>query len=188
MHIAKGVFENTISTLLDMPGKIKDGLSACKDLQKLGIRSQLSITYPASFTLTLEEKRAFYKCLRGVRVPTGFSSNIKNLFSMSDLKMIGYNTHDCHMMLSLFLTIAIRVVNQPYVKMVITRMCHFNGISKKVIDTGDLEQLCKQMRETMCQLDMCFPLLFRYDRALYDSHSSLDICPWSCVHTSHVSL
>jgi hypothetical protein len=116
---------------------------------------------PASFTLTLEEKKAFCRCLQGVRVPTGFSSNIKNLISMSDLKMSDCNTHECQMMLSLFLAIAIRGVNQPYVKMVITRMCRFfNGISKKVIDIDDLEQLRKQMRETMCQLEMCFPLSF----------------------------
>jgi hypothetical protein len=96
-----------------------------------------------------------------VRVSIGFSSDIKNLISMSELKMTDYNTHDCHMMLSLFLAIAIRVINQPYVKMVITWMCHlFNGISKKVIDTDDLEQLRKQMRKTMCQLEICFPLSF----------------------------
>jgi hypothetical protein len=80
---------------------------------------------------------------------------------MSELKMTRYNTHDCQMILLLFLAIAIQVVNQPYVKMVITRMCHFfNGKSKKVIDTDDLEQLRKQMRETMCQLEMCFPSPF----------------------------
>jgi hypothetical protein len=32
MHIEKGVFESTIGLLLDIPSKIKDGLSACKDL------------------------------------------------------------------------------------------------------------------------------------------------------------
>jgi hypothetical protein len=41
MHIMKGVFESIISTLLDIPGKTKDVLRACKDLQKLEIRSQL---------------------------------------------------------------------------------------------------------------------------------------------------
>jgi hypothetical protein len=96
-----------------------------------------------------------------VRVPTSFLSNIKNHISVSELKMTGYNTHDCHMMLLLFLAITIRVVNKLYIKMVITRMFHFfNGISKKVIDTDDLEQLCKHMRETMCQVEMCFPLSF----------------------------
>jgi hypothetical protein len=94
-------------------------------------------------------------------VSTGFSSNIKNLVSMSELKMSGYNTHDCHTMLLLFLAIAIRVVNHPYLKMVITRICHFfNAISKKVIDVSELDELHKEIRVTMCQLEMCFPPLF----------------------------
>jgi hypothetical protein len=39
-------------------------------------------------------------------------------------------------------------------------MSLFNVISKKVIRTDDLEQLHKQMKETMCQLEMCFLLSF----------------------------
>jgi hypothetical protein len=35
MHVEKGVFESTISFLLDIPGKTKDGFSARKDLQAL---------------------------------------------------------------------------------------------------------------------------------------------------------
>jgi hypothetical protein len=102
--------------------KTKDGPSAHQDLQKLGIKPQLhprerpNVEYylpPASIILTHEVKKAFCWCLRGVRVPTSFSSNIKNLVSMSDLKKIGYKTHDCHTMLLLFLAIAIKVVNQP---------------------------------------------------------------------------
>jgi hypothetical protein len=70
---------------------------------------------------------------------------------MSELKVCGYNTHDCHTMLSLFLSIAIRIVKHPYLKMVITHMCHFfNAISKKVIDVVELDEICKVMRVTMC--------------------------------------
>jgi hypothetical protein len=80
---------------------------------------------------------------------------------MSELKMSGYNTHDCHTMLSLFIAIVIRAVNHPYLKMVITRMCHFfNAISEKVIDISELDDLCKEKRVTMCQLKMCFPQSF----------------------------
>jgi hypothetical protein len=80
---------------------------------------------------------------------------------MSELNMSGYNTHDCHTMMSLFLAIAIKAVNHPYLKMVITRMCHFfNAISKKVIDISELDELCKEIRVTMCQLEMCFPPSF----------------------------
>jgi hypothetical protein len=170
MHIVKGVFESIIGLLLDIPGKTNDGLSARKDLQTLGIREELHPQVrpnrkvylpPGSYTLTTEERRAICKCLHEIRVPTGFSSNIKNLVSMLELRMSGYNTHDCHTMLSLFFSIAIRAINHPYVKMVITRMCHFfNAISKKVIDPIELDEPRKEMRVTMCQLKMCFPPSF----------------------------
>jgi hypothetical protein len=160
MHVEKGVSESTLSLLLDNPSKTKGGLSAHKDLQALEIREELhpqerpngkAYLPPASYTLRTEEKRAIFKCLHGIRVPIGFSTNIKNLVSMLELKMSGYNTHDCHTMLSLFLAIAIRAVNHPYLKMVITHMCHFcNAISKKVIDVSELDELHKDIRVTMC--------------------------------------
>jgi hypothetical protein len=144
--------------------------SALVRLQALGIREEIQpqkrpngkgYLPPASYTLTNEEKRAICKCLHGIRVPTGFSTNIKNLVSMSKLKVSGYNTRVCHTMLSLFLAIAIRAVNHPYLKMVITCMCHFfNAISKKVIDVFELDEIRKEMRVTMCQLEMCFPPSF----------------------------
>jgi hypothetical protein len=143
MHVTKGVFESTTGLLLDFPSKMKDGVNSHKDLQVLRIREELhpqerlngKVYLPlASYTLTNEKKRAICKCLHEIKVPIGFSTNIKNLVWMSELKVSGYNTHNCLTMLSLFLAIAIRAVNHPYLKMVITRMCHFfNAISKKVI-------------------------------------------------------
>jgi hypothetical protein len=170
MHVIKGVFGSTIGLLLDIPGKTNDGLNTHKDLQVLGIREELHpqerlnkkvYLPPASYTLTNEEKRAICKCLRGIRVPTGFSTNIKNLVSMPELNVSGYNIHDCLTMLSLFLAIAIRAVNHPYLKMLITCMLHFfNAISKKVIDVVELDEIRKEVRVTMCQLEMCFPPSF----------------------------
>jgi hypothetical protein len=155
IHVTNGVFESTIDLLLDIAGKTKDGFNARKDVQVFGIREELhpeersngNVCLPlASYTLTNEEKRAICMCLRRIRVPTGFSTNIKNLVSMSELKVSGYNTHDCHTMLSLFLAIAIRAINYPYLKMVIMRMCHFfNAISKKVIDVVELDGIRKKM-------------------------------------------
>jgi hypothetical protein len=153
MHVEKGVFESTISLLLGIPSKTKDVLSARKDLQALEIREELhpqerpngkAYLPPASYTLTIKEKRVICRCLHRIRVPIGFSTNIKNLVSMSELKMSSYNTHDCYIMLSLFLAIAIRAVNHPYLKMVITCICHFfKAISKKVIDISELDELRK---------------------------------------------
>jgi hypothetical protein len=155
MHVTKGVFKNTIGLLLDITGKTKDGLNVYNDLQVFGVREELHpqeipngkfYLPPVNYTFTNEEKRAICKCLHGIRVPTGFSTNIKNLVSMSELKVSDYNTHDCHTMLLLFLAIAIRAVNHPYLKMVITRLCHFfNTISKKVIDVVELDEIHKEM-------------------------------------------
>jgi hypothetical protein len=166
----KGVFESTICLLLDIPSETKDGLSIHKDLQALKIREELhpqerlnrkADLPPASYTLTTEEKRASCKCLHGIRVSTRFSTNIKNLVSISELKMSGYNTHDCHTILSLCLAIAIRVVSHPYLKMVITHKCDFfNAISKKVIEVSELDEVRKEIRVTRCQLEMCFPPSF----------------------------
>jgi hypothetical protein len=41
MHVEKDVFESTISLLLDIIGKTKDGLHAYKKHQALGIREEL---------------------------------------------------------------------------------------------------------------------------------------------------
>jgi hypothetical protein len=170
MHVGKGFFESTISLLFNISSKTKNGFSARKDLQALERREELhpqerpngrAYLPPGSYTCIAEEKRTICKCLHGIRVPTGFSTNIKNLVSMSELKMSGYNTHDYHTILSLFLAIAIKAVNYPYLKMVITHMCHFfNAISKKVIDVSELDELHKEIRVTMYRLEMCFPPSF----------------------------
>ena len=78
-----------------------------------------------SYNLTRDEKRVVCQWHRGVKVPIGFSSNIKSLVSMKDLTLTNFNTHDCHVMLTVFLPIVIRAISPEYVKMVITRMSYF---------------------------------------------------------------
>jgi hypothetical protein len=75
MHVTKIVFENNIGTLLDMPRKMKDGLKSCNDLVQFGLRPELHPMLktngnhyipPASYSLTVEEKKAICQCLCGV--------------------------------------------------------------------------------------------------------------------------
>jgi hypothetical protein len=198
MHITKGVFKSTTNLLLDITSKTKDGLNPSKDLQALRIREELHpqersngkiCLPPTSYTFTSEEKRAICKCLHGIRVPIGFSTNIKNMISMSELKLSDYNDHDCHTMLSLFLAIAIRAVNHPYLKMVITRMCHFfNDISKKVIDVVELDEIRKEMQLTMCQLEMCFPPSFFDTMEYYMLHLADQVFVLGPMYMHHMYL
>src|SRR5438128_10725145 len=176
MHVEKNVCDSILGILLDIKGKTKEGLKSRKDFVDLNIRHEL---HPeerangryhlptASYNLTTDEKKAICKCLRGVRVPTGYSSNIKNLVSMKDLKLVGMKSHDYHVMMTQMLPIAIRCIKPDYVKLAVTRLCHFfNTIAHKVIDPAELSALIIEIAETLCLLEMVF-LLSLFDMIVH---------------------
>jgi hypothetical protein len=75
--------------------------------------------------------------------------------------MSGYNSHNCHMMMMVFLAIAIRAIKLMRIKVLITCLCYFfNIVSQKVIGHKELDDLKAYMVETMCMLEMCFPPFF----------------------------
>ena len=65
---------------------------------------------PASFNLTHDKKKAMFESLRGIRVPSHFSSNLRKQVSMKDLSLCGYNCHDYLVVLMVFLPITIREI------------------------------------------------------------------------------
>jgi hypothetical protein len=94
----------------------------------------------------------------GVRVSIVFSSNISKLVLVKDLSKFDYNSHDCHMMMIIFLTIAIRVIKPMRIKVLITCLCYFfNTVLQKMIDHKVLDDLKAYIIETMCMFEMCFP-------------------------------
>jgi hypothetical protein len=69
---------------------------------------------------------------------------------MKDLTVTNYNSHDCHVMLTTFLPIAIRAINPLFLNMAITGLCYFfNRISQKVIDRDELASLQEFAVETI---------------------------------------
>jgi hypothetical protein len=85
----------------------------------------------------------------------GFSSNVTKLVSVKDLSMPGYNSHNCHMMVMVFLAIAIRAIKPMHIKVLITRLCYFfNTVSQKVIGHNELYDVKAYMIETICMLEM----------------------------------
>ena len=95
MHIGKNVCESIYGTLLHIPRKTKDGLRSRNDLVEMKIKDELTPTLKknqhtflsaACYTLTRDQpvNHTFFN------VPAGYSSNIKNLVSMKDLKLQGH--------------------------------------------------------------------------------------------------
>ncbi|KAI5420039.1 hypothetical protein KIW84_044003 [Lathyrus oleraceus] len=169
MHIEKNVFESVIGTLLNIQGKSKDGLKARKDLIAMGIRTELGPlkkgkrTYlpPAAYTLSRKEKKTLCKFLSEVKVPEGYSSDIRRLVSMKDLKLKSLKTHDCHVIMEHFLPIGIRSILPEKVRSSITKLCSFfKSICSKVIDPAILPMLQKEIVITLCELEMFFPPSF----------------------------
>ncbi|BBG97091.1 transposable element gene [Prunus dulcis] len=109
MHIEKNVCDSIIGTLLEIPGKNKDGIAARLDLLNMGVKTDLQPEYgerrtrlpPGPWNLSRAEKR---------EVPEGYSSNIKNLVSLQDSRLLGLKSHDCHTLMQQLLPVAIRSV------------------------------------------------------------------------------
>ena len=95
------------------------------------------------------------------KVPQGYSSNIKILVSMKDLKFIGLKSHDCHVLMQQLLPVTIRGILPKNVRVTITRLCLLlNVICNKVLDFKKLDELEDEAEIILCQLEMYFPPSF----------------------------
>lgn len=95
--------------------------------------------------------------LHSIKVPEGYSSNIKNLVDLTDLKLKGLKSHDCHVIMENLLPIVVRSILPEKVRVTITKLCwFFKSMSSKVIDPRRLSYLQRQIVETLCEVEMYF--------------------------------
>ncbi|XP_073120201.1 uncharacterized protein [Henckelia pumila] len=169
MHIEKKVCESLLGTLLDIPGKTKDGIAARLDLAEMNLRTDLApvmgeqkFFLPAAcYTPTKDEKRKILNSLSGMQFPTCYSSNVKNFVSMKDLKLVGLKSHDYHTLMQQLIPVAIRGVLPKHVRDSITRLCFFfNELCNKVMDPSKLDELQREIVIILCLLEKYFPPSF----------------------------
>ncbi len=97
---------------------------------------------PASYALTKEEKEIFFECLLSIKVPSGFSSNIKGIINMAEKKFQNLKSHDCHVIMTQLLPVALRGLLPDNVRLAILKLYAFlNAISQKVIDPEIIPRL-----------------------------------------------
>ncbi|XP_074283650.1 uncharacterized protein LOC141608187 [Silene latifolia] len=168
MHVEKNVFDSIIGTLLNMPNKTKDGVKAKYDMVARGrfevepvVKGKRTYLPPTYTTLSRKEKMALCESLKGIKVPHGYSSNISRLVSIKDLKLVGLKSHDCHILLTQLLPVAIRSILPKHVRQVIIKLCRFfSEINAKDIDPESLDDLQADIIVTLCELEMYFPISF----------------------------
>jgi hypothetical protein len=113
--------------------------------------------------LEIDEKKKLLSFFHELKVPTRYYSNIRRLANMKDLEfnMHLMKVHDCHVIMTQLLLVAIRGVLLEKVHDPIIKLCSFfNTISHKVIDPVTLDKLEKDMHHTMSRLEMHLPLTF----------------------------
>ncbi|XP_076946747.1 uncharacterized protein LOC143618403 [Bidens hawaiensis] len=169
MHIEKNVCDSLLGLLLNIPGKTKDGIEVRKDLKDMGIRKELApierdnhiYLPPACYTMSKEEQIKFCKCLHGIKVPSSYLANIKRLVSIKGCKLLGMKSHDCHVLMTHMIPIAIRGLLPDNIRHTITKLClFFNKIHSKVVDPEELDEWQKEIIITLCELEMYFPPSF----------------------------
>jgi len=107
MHVEKNVCDSLIDTLINIKNKAKDDLKCHQDLVDMGIRDQLHPVSqgdrmylpPACHTMSMRERQRFCHYLKNLKVPQGYSSNIKSLVLVKDLKLVGLKSYDCHVLM-----------------------------------------------------------------------------------------
>ncbi|CAL8137235.1 unnamed protein product [Prunus armeniaca] len=169
MHIKKNVCDSIIGTLLEIPGKNKDGITARLDLLNMGVKTDLQPEYgqrrtrlpSGPWNLSRAEKRAVYNSFYGMKVPEGYFSNIKNLVSLQDSRLLGLKSHDSHTLMQQLLPVAISSVLEKPTRYAITQLCFFfNAICAKTIDISKLDKLEEYVVVTLCLLGKYFPPSF----------------------------
>jgi hypothetical protein len=86
MHLTKNLCVNILG-FLGLYGKSKDTPEAREDQQRHKGRDGMhpgQFQGLASYALTKEEKEIFFEALFSIKVPSGFSSNIKGIVNMKE--------------------------------------------------------------------------------------------------------
>ena len=116
---------------------------------------------PASYTLSKEEKESMFECLSSVKVPSGYSSNIKGILNLQEKKLTNLKSHDCHVLMTELLPIVLRGILPENVRLSIVKLCAFvNTISQKIIDPVNLTKLQNDVVQCLIGFKLIFPPSF----------------------------
>nr|AAT85151.1 putative polyprotein [Oryza sativa Japonica Group] len=165
MHLTKNLCVNLLG-FLGVYGKSKDTLEARNDLKHMEQRGDLHpepkekgshYLSPASYTLSKAEKESIFEYLESIKVPSGYSTNIKRIISMKEKKFTNLKSHDCHVLMTQLLPVVIRGILPENVRATITKLCAFmNAISQKVIDPDRLEALQNEVVQCLVSFELIF--------------------------------
>ena len=115
---------------------------------------------PALYFLDKDDKKNLCQFLQGVKMPDGFSSNIRRCVDVNSCKVSGLKSHDYHIILQKLLPLVVRRILPEDVAPLIQLSRFFTALCSKELVEDDLDKLSTSIKETLCQLEMVFSPVF----------------------------
>ena len=116
---------------------------------------------PSCFTLSPNELKKFIECLLGVKFPNGYAGKISRYLDAVKQRFSGMKSHDCHVLMTQILPVAIRGIMDPHVRETLFGLCNFfDVITRKSVGVRQLERLQEEIMVILCELEMYFPPAF----------------------------
>ncbi|XP_035547412.1 uncharacterized protein LOC108987287 [Juglans regia] len=169
MHIEKNICDSILGTLMNIEGKSKDTANARRDLEDLGLRKELHLQHDGNHTsmslacymLNVTERRSFCARLSEVKFSDGFASNIARCVNITEGKIMGMKSHDCHIFMQYLLPVVIGGYLRPDIRGALIEFCSFfKELCSRTLDIIVLERLQANIPIILCKLEMIFPPAF----------------------------
>ena len=123
----------------DDDDEAKDTESRCKGKKAKKIEYDCP---PTCFTLSQEEIEQFFTCLVGVKLPYRYAGKISRYLDLAKQKFSGMKSHDCHVLMTQVLPVAIRGIMDAHVRETLFGLCNFfDVISRKSVGVRQLKRL-----------------------------------------------
>ena len=102
-----------------------------------------------------------FECLSSIKVPSGYSSNIKGILNLPEKKLTNLKSHGCHMLMTELLLLVLCGILPENVRLTIVKLCAFlNAISQKVIDPDNMIKLQNDVVQCLVAFELIFPPSF----------------------------
>ncbi|KAI5313313.1 hypothetical protein L3X38_042487 [Prunus dulcis] len=161
----------------------------------MGVKTDLQPEYgerrtrlpPGPWNFSRAEKRKVCNSFYGMKVPEGYSSNIKNLVSLQDSRLLGLKSHYCHTLMQQLLPVAIRsVLEKPVRYMKVLKGYVQNhtrpevgvpssqkmGVSKPLSGCTNTEEVLPYIEQHMIHIKTAYPKFRKRTKWLQDKHNS----------------
>ena len=131
MHLMKNLCVNLLG-FLGTYGQEKDTLEARRDLKETKQQEDLHpekrengqhYLRPTSDTLSKEDNESMFDCLNNMNVPSGYSSNMQGRINMKEKKFTNLKSHDCHILMTQLLPVALRGILPENVRLAVVKLC-----------------------------------------------------------------